>query len=65
MLVASGGSGTSNGDLRMLELELVFDVNVHGTLVLELLNEAVCFLLFLGLAIWFQGPPLSDLEDLD
>jgi hypothetical protein len=57
-------SGLSSRDLRMLELELILDVNVRGALVLELLNEAVCFLLLLRLAIWFQGPALSDLEDL-
>jgi hypothetical protein len=48
----------------MLELELILDVNVRGALVLELLNETVRSLLLLRLAIWFQSPPLSDLEDL-
>jgi hypothetical protein len=58
------GSRFSSGDLRMLELELILDVNVRGALVLELLNETVRSLLLLRLAIWFQSPPLSNLEDL-
>jgi hypothetical protein len=47
----------------MLELELVFDLDVLGAFVLELMDEIVRF--FLRFTICFQGPALSDLEDLE
>ena len=49
-------------DLRIAELELVPDVDVVVALVLELLDEAVCF--FLRYPVGFQRPALHNLEDL-
>jgi len=46
----------------MAELELVPDVDVVVALVLELLDEAVCF--FLRYPVGFQRPALHNLEDL-
>jgi hypothetical protein len=63
LVCRSEGSGISGEDLRMLELELVFDLDVLGAFVLELMDEIVRF--FLRFTICFQGPALSDLEDLE
>lgn len=46
----------------MLDFELVADIDIFGTLFLELLDEEVGSLL--GFAVGFQRPALQDLKDL-
>lgn len=49
-------------DLRMLELQLIFDVNVLVACVLELFDEAIGLLL--RYAVCSESPALNDLEDM-
>lgn len=49
-------------DLRMLELELISDVDVPVACVLELFDEPIGLLL--RHTVCFESPALHDLEDL-